>query len=522
MPRKITHSKTSYLIIALCLTPFALLTHSQMVDSPNIVLILADDLGYSDLGCYGSEIPTPNIDKLAENGLRFSTFYNLAKCSPTRSSILTGLYWGNDRAVHIASLLKEKGYTTIATGKEHFSQWVPKHCYVEHAFDHSFLPWGFDYFLMHQRQADNHYYLNGEELEVSELMVDNPPFYKPDVTVDYALRFIDSANQEDKPFFLYLPFHAPHFPLQAPEIEIQKFISVYKKGWDVLRENRFNRQKEIGIITDETVCSEPQGNISNFKGPEAKKSGESRKTIPLYRDWESISTEEQEALAREMAVFAAMVHRMDRNIGRLIQRLKDDGTFENTLFIFLSDNGSSPYDHNRDLSVPPGLPHSFRSLSAAWANLGNTPYRHFKLNGHKGGSNTPFIVHYPKLVKNGMITHQTGHIVDIFPTILEFLDIHYPDTRNSEVTLPLHGQSLLPIFKGLKREEPPFYISGLDEERRLFRMREWEIVRINGGDWELYNLDDDPTELNNLAQQYPEKVNQLVTRYNDVMSEMPN
>ena len=462
---------------------------------------------YSDIGCYGSEIQTPNLDKLANEGLRFRTFYNMAKCNPTRPSLLTGLYKGGNGAVPIATLAKNAGYYTIMSGKDHFDSWVPKYCYGDKAFDECFTFWAnTEYFIPPSGQFKHPFFLDGKELETNEIKHKKEPAYMTDFITDYAMDWLDEAFQKDNPFFLYLPLHAPHYPLQARPEDIAKYRGKYLKGWDKIREERYNRMKELGIITPNTCLSEPTSNINKFRGP----------FIPEFKDyypWNSISDSKKDSLDLEMAVFAAMVDNMDQNVGRLLQKLEKSGKLENTLILFLSDNGSCPYTSNDVPDVQPGPANSFWTLRAAWANASNTPFKYFKQYGHEGGSHTPFIAYWPKVIKPNTITDQVGHVVDMAPTFLDILKTEYPSEIYGFETLPLHGRSLLPIFRGEEREEPEYFISGMDKFR-MFRMGDWKIVRVNNQDtWELYNMKEDPSETVDLSVEYPEKVQELFSRY---------
>jgi len=264
--------------------------------------------------------------------------------------------------------------------------------------------------------------------------------------------------------------------------------------------------KQMGIITEKTKLSGPTSNVNKFRGP----------FIPEFKDyypWENIPASKKDSLDLEMAVFAAMIDNMDQNIGRVLEKLEESGQLENTLIMFLSDNGSCPYTSNLVPDEQPGPANSFWTLRAAWANASNTPFRYFKQYGHEGGSNTPFIAYWPKVIEANSITDQVGHVVDIAPTFLDILNIEYPDTIHGYPTLPLHGSSLLPVLEGKQREEPEYFISGL-EKFRMFRMGDWKIVRLNNEDnWELYNMIEDPSETNDLSGQYPEKVQELLTAY---------
>lgn len=477
------------------------------VEKPNIILIMADDMGYSDIGCYGGEINTPNIDRLANSGVRFTTFYNMAKCNPTRSSLLTGLYKGGNGAVHLAHITKEAGYHNIMSGKEHFDNWVPDYCKAENVFDHSFTFWATtEYFVPPSGKFERPFYLEGKELEAGEIYHEKSPMYKTDFITDYALKWLEDAFDKEKPFFLYLPYHVPHYPLQARPEDIEKYRGKYKIGWDTLREQRFKRMQKMGALPENAKLSPPEGNLNEYRGP----------LIPEYTDyypWESLSEAQKDSLDLEMAVYAAMIDRMDQNIGRVMDMLEASGETDNTLIMFLSDNGACPFYQNDIPNVQPGPANSYWSLRASWANLCNTPYRQFKQSGYDGGSNTPFIASWPGVIQPNTICSQPGHVVDISSTFLDIFQIDYPDTIHGNPTLPLDGSSLLPLLKGEKRKEPDFFLSGMDKFR-MFRKDDYKIVQMNGEDWKLYNMKDDPTELEDLAGRLPEKVMELLDSYN--------
>ena len=495
------------LFISLFLSGICLFSCTQKKDNrPNIVLIMADDIGISDIGCYGGEIKTPNIDRLAHEGLRFTTFYNMAKCNPTRSSMLTGLYAGGNGAVHLAQLTKQAGYFNIMSGKEHFDKWVPEYCKAENVFDHSFYFWATtEYFLPPSGEFTRPFFLEGRQIKSDEIEYQTSPMYKTDFITDYALKWLDEAFNKDDPFFLYLPYHAAHYPLQARPEDIAKYRGKYLAGWDLLREERFKKMQQSGILPENSKLSPPEGNLNKFRGPLVR-------SYTDYYPWESLSDAQKDSLDLEMAVFAAIIDRMDQNIGRVLNTLEKNGELENTLIVFLVDNGSCPFYSNKIKDVSPGPANSYWSLRATWANLGNTPYRQYKQCGHEGGSHTPFIAYWPGVIGKNSITHQPGHVVDIAPTFLDILNIPYPDSINGYATIPLHGSSLMPVFHGEKREEPDYFISGL-EKFRMFRRGDYKIVRLNGGPWELYNIKNDPTELENLATDFPEKVDELSNYY---------
>ncbi len=490
----------------------------QVDTRPNIILIMGDDIGYSDLGCYGSEIQTPNLDRLAYGGMRFRQFYNMAKCNPTRSSLITGRYKGNERAISFVPLLREAGYSAIMSGKEHFDSWVPQEAYFANTFEKSLTFWATtEYFVPPVDSFQRPFYLNGKKITHRDIEADILPKYKTDFITDYALRWMDEVMERDAPFFLLLPYHAAHYPLQARPEDIAKYRGKYRKGWDTIREERFARMKEMGILGQDTKLSPPEGNTNRFRG-HPKGFDEIRKKFPTYYPWDSQTEEEKDQKDLEMAVFAAMIDRMDQNIGRVIQRLEEEGELKNTLILFFTDNGSCPFDSNVDFDIPPGPAEGYRCLAPTWANVGNTPFRLYKQNGHEGGANTHFIAHWPDRIQPGQITSQTGHVVDLFPTFLEISGSSYPETYQGKPTLTLEGQSLLPVFEGEEREEPPYFISGNLERFRMFRKGKWKIVRENWAakaptDWELYDLVSDPTELRNLANEMPGKLGEIVGEY---------
>ena len=481
---------------------------------PNIVLIMGDDIGYSDIGCYGAEIETPNLDKLAAGGMRFKQFYNMAKCNPTRSTLITGLYQGNDQAISFVPLLRAAGYSAVISGKEHFDKWVPKDCYFAETFEKSFTFWATtEYFVPPSGKFQRPFYLQGEEIAASDIEAEQLPKYKTDFITDYGLKWLDEMLTKEQPFFLFLPYHAAHYPLQARPEDIAKYQGKYMKGWDEIRQERFERMKAIGMLEPECQLSPPEGNSNKFRKASHPGWEAIRAKFPTYYPWDSMTEEEKLDKDLEMAVFAAIIDRMDQNIGRVIDRLEEADVMENTLILFFTDNGSCPFDSNVDFDVPPGPAESYRCLSPVWANVGNTPFRLYKQNGHEGGANTHFIAHWPKVIQANQITDQVGHVADLFPTFLEIAGLEYPEKYGEKKTLPLHGQSLLPIFQGKQRKPSPELISGHTERFRMYRRGDWKIVRENGEDWELYNLKSDRTELSNLAESNSEKLEEMIKYY---------
>ncbi len=493
------------LLLAACSAP-----SPKLVDErPNVVLIMADDLGFSDIGSYGSEIETPHLDRLAEGGLRFTQFYNMAKCETTRASLLTGLFASKrhaDNARSIPGLLRDAGYHTAVVGKEHFSKWVPEHVFAKEAFDRSLVYWAINpYFAPPDGEWRNPFELDGREITTGEMPVSREPFFKTDVLTDYALRFLDEAAGTGKPFFLYLPYHVGHYPLQAREEDIARYRGRYRKGWDRIRAERFERMRDEGVIPPHARLSPPEDNINRFRGP-------FRGDVYHYRPWDDLEEGEQDALDLEMAVFAAMVHRLDENVGRVLEKLDTAGAARQTLVLFLSDNGSCPYDSNKDFASPPGGPDSYRTLSAAWANVGNTPYRFYKQYGHEGGPHTHFVARWPGVIQPGL-NHAPAHVVDLLPTLLEIAGGEYPESANGAPTPRLDGRTLLPLFRGETRSAPEIIIAGFTERFRMVRVGDRKIVRVNAEPWELFDLAKDPTELNDLAGERPDELSGLVAAY---------
>jgi len=488
---------------------------------PNVILIMGDDIGFSDLGCYGGEIPTPNLDRLASEGMRFRQFYNMSKCEPSRSVLLTGHYTGDDRSISIGRLMRDNGYYTVHSGKEHFLPWVPKSVYAANVFDQSYTFWAAnEFFIPPDSTFEQPFILNGKELHARELYHKGKEFFKTDAFTDFAIDRIDNRPDKSKPFFLYLPYGAAHYPLQAPIEEIDRFRGTYMTGWDSLRQKRYKKMVENGILDSRYKLSEPSSNTNRFRGHPAGDE-EIRAKIPLYRPWASLTDDEKIALDLEMSVYAAMVYRMDYNIGRIIRYLEECGELENTLIMYLSDNGSCPYDSNRDFNHEPGDKAGFRTLSAAWANLGNTPFRNFKQFGHEGGAHTHFIAFWPKIISKNTISDFPGHLVDIYPTILDAASISYPDSINGESSLALQGTSLLPALQGINLNPNATIVSGFQDRFRMFRSGEWKIVKANGEKWELYNLQVDLTETKNLADSIPEMVTKLEQEYRLWESQLP-
>ena len=463
---------------------------------PNIVLVMVDDMGFSDLGCYGGEIETPNLDKLAKNGLRFTQFYNCAKCETTRSTLLSGRYYPEvknqklQNCVTIAEAMKLAGYSTIMTGKWHLQS--------------NPIVRGFDNYFGHLSGATN--FFTGDKtfrLNEKAFKVPESGFYTTDANVDYAIKFLDQADST-KPFFLYVAHNAPHYPLQAPEKDVKKYLGKYKMGWDKLREERLARQKKLGIVLQDTKLS-----------PRPK-------DVPA---WDTLSAKQRATEDLMMATFAAMVDRVDISMGRLIEKLKSMGEFENTLILFLSDNGACPFQRTRPKTksenLMPWNPNSYWTYDKGWAHACNTPFREYKQNQHEGGISTPLIAHWPKRLKEkGKITKQTGHLVDIMATCLDIAGIKYPKKYKGQSVGPPRGKSLVPIFDGQRREPHEYIFFSFYGKNNALRMGDWKLVNRNFGSFELYNIANDRTESNDLRKSNPQKFRMMKGKFDEVAGEL--
>ncbi|MEM9478468.1 MAG: arylsulfatase [Verrucomicrobiota bacterium] len=478
-----------FCLAALCAS-LLLPNNSAAEARPNIVLIMADDLGFADLGCYGSEIETPVLDSLAANGLRFTQFYNTAKCHSSRVALLTGVYCDQAgtrslrRGVTIAEALKPAGYFTAMSGKWHL--------------DNEPTDRGFDRYWGHLSGAtnfftgDDTFRYNGEKWDDFD-----EDFYATDAITDYSIEFLNEAGESQKPFFLYVAYNAPHYPLHAPKEDVMKYRGRYKEGWDKLRAARYQRQVESGLIPEKFALSP--------RPPE----------VPA---WDSLDEEEKDWEDFRMAAFAAMVDRMDRNIGRLVEHLKQMGAFENTLFLFCSDNGACPFERTRGKDKMPWDPKSYWTYDTGWAHMGNTPFRWYKQNQHEGGISSPMIAHWPVglQAEPGSITRQPGHLIDFMATCLDIGDADYPEKgRDGSTIEPLQGKSLLPILQG-KARQPHDWLYFYFDDNRAIRKGDWKVVSARGAAWELYDLSQDRTELHDLATENPELTKELSDLWFDV------
>jgi arylsulfatase A-like enzyme len=523
-------------------------------ERPNILLILADDLGYSDLGCYGSEISTPNIDKLAENGVRFTEFYNSARCCPTRASLLTGLYPHqagignfvgpnrgvpgyegklNSNSVTLAEVLKESGYRTFGSGKWHVNYPGP----IERGFEeyYGFLEdygvdsWEPKWMKRYPEGRKEREYKAGE-------------FFATNAITDYALDFLDmSDSTPDRPWFLFLSYQAVHFPLQAPKKDIEKYKETYNVGWDVIREKRHSRMIKLGIIDKNVQLSErsdiPVPKIAERNGVP----GDGEHNPP----WDILEEDRKADLGRRMAVYAGMLDNMDQNIGRVVRYLKEKGELENTLILFMSDNGAcaewDPFgfeypDYDAQVAgYTPGHPnvlHTGESLEklggpdgplfsygSGWANACNTPFTLYKQYTHEGGINSPLIIHWPEKIKDSQLFKENyAHIMDVMATCVEVSGAEYPGTYNGNEITPMQGVSL---FQTLEKKVSTERVLVFEHSGHpAIRKGNFKLVSRKGNsmtktgfsdeaEFELYNIAEDCSETNNLAGKYPNKVAEL-------------
>ncbi len=491
---------------------------------PNIVLILADDLGYSDIGCFGSEISTPNIDRLAKNGVSLSQFYNQARCCPTRAALLTGVHPAQagfrgmvgelpPRVATIPEVLKTAGYNTYMVGKWHLGETLKP---TDRGFDEFYGMLGgynscwqeIPSYTRWPRGREKRGYAPGE-------------FYSTDVFGDYALDFLEQGRNAGKPWFLYLAFNAAHFPLHAPEVDIERYEPVYADGWDKMRERRLERMKGLGLVAKDLELTPRTVVPKNWANE--KKEWAADKQIPA---WGTLPEDRRKDLTRRMATFAAMIDRMDRNIGRVVEYLKQTGQFEETLIFYLSDNGAcaewDPFGFDvesgpknilhagADLKII-GSPESYVSYGSGWANACSTPYRYYKQYTHEGGILTPLIVHYPAGVtlKPGTMLRRTGYLTDLMPTCVEVAGATYPTERAGRKILPTEGASLMPLLTGGDRPSRPIFIE--HEESKALRDGDWKLVQERGGHPpELYNLARDPAEMHNLAREEPGRLGTMM------------
>ena len=511
----------------------ALANHPAAGSKPNIILILADDMGFSDIGCFGSEVATPNLDRLASRGMRITQFYNNPRCCPSRASIMTGLYaqqagMGMMVADHgrypfpqyagilsaqtltVPEALKTAGYNTAMVGKWHLA---PETDEGKRSWP---LQRGFDKFWGMIAGASVYY-------ESPHLMSGNdalppPPKdqYLTDLWAEHAASFVTELAQEKKPFFLYTAFNAPHWPIQAPEADVQKYAHRYAGGWDALREERHKKQLAMGLVSS--------------KWPLTPRD-------PRVPAWDRADDKEWEI--RRMAVYAAMIDRLDQGIGRIIASVEKAGVMDNTLIVFMSDNGGNAEELGRGRNktpnvtgegafhlkagdpaaeacelgmtcagnipgVMPGGENTFESIGIPWGNCANTPFRLYKHYAQEGGISSPFIAHWPSVIKpSGTPVSAIGHETDLMPTFLELAGVMYPAKVPAGPIPALVGESLVPVFAGKGRTRAPIYWE--HEGNKALRDGKWKLVSRFPEGWELYDMEADRTELNDLAASQPER-----------------
>lgn len=509
-------------IFLICTADSCKYPEQENVIRPNIIIILADDMGYSDIGCFGGEILTPNIDQLALHGLRYTQFYNAGRCCPTRASLLTGLYshqtgmgWMtaanlgypgytgdiNNQCVTIGEVLKEAGYATWVVGKWHVTHddFIgpdgPKHNWpLQRGFDKYYGP----------QHGGGSYFTPGFLTDGNERIETPSNYYTTDAFSDTAAQYI-LRHDKSKPFFMYLAYTAPHFPIHAKPEDIEKYDGKYLKDWDEIRNARYERMKELGIIDDRWKLSEKSG-------------------VP---DWNSLTDEKKQEFDRRMAVYAAQIDCMDQGIGKVIGSLKETDQFENTVIMFLSDNGGTAERIGPDEVVTEllGTDSTYQSYRRPWATVSNTPFRMYKQWVHEGGTSTPLVVHWPDgIEEKGVLRRQVGHIIDLMPTCIELAGAEYPGIYNGNKILPYEGISLVNSFNpgdSKTRDLQTRVLFYEHQATRAVRSGDWKLVAdkvVNEEpyilDWELYNLVEDRSETNNLADQYPEKVHELDSLWN--------
>ena len=477
-------------------------------ERPNIVVIFADDMGYSDLGCFGGEIKTPYLDRLAENGIRYTQAYNTSKCWSSRISLLTGLYHHrSDRdfsnTALVGEILKPAAYRTWWAGKHH-AEFNPH----DRGFDHffGFLGGAINFWNPGEqaRQGEDQpgwqaVYTWAFDDKLVKPFNPDKDFFATDAFTDWGLNWLDEKEREQDPFFLFLSYNAPHWPLHAHFEDITKYDGIYNRGYEAIRRARYERQLEIGLFNSKTAhLSEPEHEL-----------------------WNNLSKQEKENEVIRMKIHAAMVDRMDQNIGRLVERLKKLKKFENTLIFFLVDNGASHEKPKRGIKNPEaawGSVGSFEAIGQSWANAINSPFRKWKVQGLEGGICTPMIAHWPAGIKisKHSISRDPCHLIDFVPTFMELAggEAKYPGE------LPkLDGISIIPTFSGkkLQRDKPLFFQYG---SWQVIREHQWKLVQHKKGPWQLYDLSRDRTETQNLVAQFPERVSQMKKSWEDWASEV--
>ncbi len=494
---------------------FALATcvFANSAEKPNILLVFVDDMGWSDLGCYGSEIKTPNLDALAAGGIRFTQFYNTAKCNTSRACLLTGLYAQQcgmmspakmKNAVTIGEVMRPAGYRTLASGKHHGTENL-----IDRGFDHYYgLRDGCCNFWNpgmkregepEPGRKDTVRYWCDDEKTYHPYTPEDKNFYTTDAFTNKALQWLDEPELKEQPFFLYLSYTAPHYPLHAWPKDIAKYKGVYDGGYEAIRKARYQKQVELGLIDPE-------------KNPLPEWDG---------KIWNDLTDDERAKEIRRMEIYAAMLDCVDQNLGKVIAKLKEQGKFENTLILFASDNGGCAEGaggkFKSDKLEDFGTVASFETVGVSWATVQNTPLRKWKNYSHEGGIRTPLIVHWPKkITKGGALCHQPGHLIDFLPTFVEMGGATYSAKFNEAVIPPMQGVSLLPAFenKSLQRQKPIFW-----QWSSGGAIRDGDLKAVfwggkkNGKVWELHDMSKAPNETRDLAKTQPEKLEELKQKW---------
>jgi arylsulfatase A-like enzyme len=487
---------------------------------PNIVVVLVDDMGFSDIGCFGSEVPTPHLDRLAGDGVRFTQFYNCARCSPTRASLLTGLNphqagmgWLDNkvepasrgfhgkllpRCVTMAEVLRDAGYFTAMSGKWHLGQQNGTPPWSRGFMRSLNSRYGEVYFPKESdRAGTTHLYLNGREIPKDSPEI-GKDWYSTDLFVDWGLKFVDEAQKEKKPFFLYVAQGAVHFPLRAPADVIAKYRGKYMQGWDKLRVARHKKQIELGIV--------------DGKQPLSPRPADS----PA---WDTRADDRQDRFDQMMATYAAMIECIDRSVGTLVDGLKQRGLLDNTLILFMSDNGGNaeggPPGTTKGTG-PIGGPDSYVQLGMNWATLNNTPFVRYKHFTHEGGISSAFIAHWPSGIdaaRRGSLERQPAHVIDVMATAVDLSGAKYPAESGGQKILPMEGVSLRPALAGkpLNRPQPLFWEH---EGNKAVRDGRWKLVQKWRGPWELYDIDADRVEQHNVIADQPQRAANMEAAWN--------
>lgn len=500
----------SLFALALLFTPL-MVRGADTPAQPNIVIMMADDMGFSDIGCYGGEVRTPNLNALADNGLRFTSFYNTGRCCPTRAALLTGLYPHqagvghmmedrgtegyrgnlNQRCVTIAEALKPAGYATFMSGKWHVTRFMKPDQNQNWPRQR-----GFDRYFGTITGA-------GSFFTPTTLTSDNTPvttfpdgFYYTDAISDHAAQFINEHHDKNKeqPFFLYVAFTSPHWPLHALKEDIERYQGKYLAGWDALRKARHARMIEKGIVSGDWALT-PRDTDGSM--------------------WDKLDDAKKKEMDLRMAVYAAQIDRMDQGIGRIVKALEKTGRLDNTLILFLADNGGcaegGPLGFERKKGGELGTDSSFASYGLSWANASNTPFRLYKHWVHEGGISSPLIAHWPAQIKDkGKLRRQPGHLIDLMATCVDVSGSKYPTEFNGQKIQPMEGKSLVPAFADRPIEREAIYWE--HEGNRAVRVGKWKLVaKGRNGPWELYDMEADRTELKNLAEKEPERAKEMAT-----------